>query len=161
MSNKKDNIDMEQLKCLVLAGWDDAQVAEFYGVTSRTLYRWKRQDDSFRQTLKEWKNLADEKVELSLYKRAHGYYHPEEKIFCQDGRVTKVNTIKHYPPDPTSMIFWLKNRNSANWRDRSELKHSGEIDGIADKITIIYGQSSKPRDNTDVEARASASLTDK
>ena len=131
---------MEQLEQLIMAGWNDKQVAEFYGVTSRTLYRWKEQDDEFRHTLKEWKNLADEKVELSLYKRAMGYSHQEEKIFCQDGKVTKVKTIKHYPPDPTSMIFWLKNRKSLERRDKKEVEHSGELD-----LKCLLSQDEKNR----------------
>ena len=41
--------------------------------------------------------------------------------------VTKVQTIKHYPPSETAMIFWLKNRDPENWRDRQEVEHSGGI----------------------------------
>jgi hypothetical protein len=29
--------------------------------------------------------------------------------------------VKHYPPDPTSMIFWLKNRQPQKWRDKHDL----------------------------------------
>jgi len=41
--------------------------------------------------------------------------------------VTKEIT-KEIPPDATSMIFWLKNRRSKEWRDKQEIEHSGEIE---------------------------------
>ena len=44
-----------------------------------------------------------------------GYSHPETKVFCQDGKITTYEVIKHYPPDFSSMCFWLKNR--AGWKD--------------------------------------------
>jgi len=28
--------------------------------------------------------------------------------------------VKQYPPDPTSAIFWLKNRQPKIWRDKQE-----------------------------------------
>ena len=30
---------------------------------------------------------------------------------------------KHYPPDVTACIFWLKNRCPDEWRDRHEQRH--------------------------------------
>ena len=32
-----------------------------------------------------------------------------------------VTVDKCYPPDPTSMIFWLKNRQPLVWRDKKEI----------------------------------------
>ena len=31
-------------------------------------------------------------------------------MFCYEGQVIVEPTIKHYPPDTTAAIFWLKNR---------------------------------------------------
>ena len=72
--------------------------------------------------------IADEIVERSLYERATGYSHESVKIFCnKDGDVVQVPFIEHVAPDPTSMIFWLKNRKPADWREKSEV----EIPGLA------------------------------
>ena len=46
-----------------------------------------------------------------------------EKIFCSRGKVIRVETVEHYPPDTTAMIFWLKNRQPDRWRDRAEVEH--------------------------------------
>jgi hypothetical protein len=37
------------------------------------------------------------------------------------------------PPDPTSMIFWLKNRGPAHWRDAWQIEHSVGKYIISDK----------------------------
>jgi len=31
------------------------------------------------------------------------------------------------PPDPTSMIFYLKNRRPDRWRDKQEVEHKGDL----------------------------------
>ena len=60
-------------------------------------------------------------AENSLFKRINGYSHPEDKIFNNQGVELVVPTIKHYPPDTTAAIFWLKNRQKDNWRDKQEV----------------------------------------
>jgi hypothetical protein len=119
---KFDGLDLEKVKSLVAQGKTDAQMAKFFGVNVDTWHEWKKVHPSFSDALKDWKVEADVKVEASLYDRARGYSHPEEKIFCNAaGEVTRVETVKHYPPDPTSMIFWLKNRQPEKWRDRQDI----------------------------------------
>ena len=50
--------------------------------------------------------------------------HQEEVIMQYQGKPIRVKTTKHYPPDPTSMIFYLKNRRPDRWRDKQELAGS-------------------------------------
>jgi len=107
-------------------GKTDKQIAEMLGVTPQTILNWKKGDREFFWSLKDAKALADQAVEASLYHRASGYSHPEEKIHVDKGVVTKVDTIKHYPPDAASAIFWLKNRQPDKWRDRIEHKIESE-----------------------------------
>ena len=72
--------------------------------------------------LKSGKQEADERVILSLYKRATGFEHDSVKIFCsKDGDVTQVPFREYVPPDTTAAIFWLKNRRKDEWRDKSEV----------------------------------------
>src|SRR5271169_6087785 len=50
--------------------------------------------------------------------RATGYSHPAVKVFMKrDGTTVEHKYTEHYPPDPTSMIWWLKNRRPDRWRD--------------------------------------------
>jgi hypothetical protein len=41
---------------------------------------------------------------------------------------------KHYPPDTTACIFWLKNRKPKEWRDRAELATDQEIAGVPNEM---------------------------
>ena len=43
------------------------------------------------------------------------------------GQVTLTPIIKHYPPDTTAAIFWLKNRKTDQWRDKQDVEHSGSV----------------------------------
>jgi len=108
-------------------GMTDKQMADVVGVSEQTVNNWKLKDPNFFESLKAEKEIADARVERSLFERATGYSHPEDKIFNDNGTPLVVQTVKHYPPDTTAAIFWLKNRKPKEWRDRQELEHSGEI----------------------------------
>ena len=110
-------------------GATNMDLAEFFGVSVATITNWKRENPEFLAAINEGKRLADERVEQSLYKRATGYSHPEEKIFCSDGSIVRATTTKHYPPDSTAMIYWLKNRKPKEWRDKHEMQLSGPDGG--------------------------------
>lgn len=120
--SKFNTIDWDNVKAMFEAGLSDKQVASVLKITEETLNNWKNENEDFFKSLKEWKLKSDEKVVRSLFERATGYSHPEEKIFQEKGEIIRANTIKHYPPDALSMIFWLKNRQPELWRDRQEVE---------------------------------------
>ncbi len=102
----------------------DVEVAEILQVNERTITNWKNKYPDFFLSLTDWKLDADKNVEQSLYKRATGFNRSVE-------RATKEGVVQCYeevPPDPTSMIFWLKNRQPKVWRDKAELEHSGNLE---------------------------------
>lgn len=121
----------EKVKDIVIRlakyGLTDKQMAEIIGVTEQTVNNWKKANPSFFESLKSEKEIADAKVERSLFERATGYSHAEDKIFNDNGQPLVVPTIKHYPPDTTAAIFWLKNRKPAEWRDKQDVEHSGGV----------------------------------
>lgn len=132
--SKFGTINRDQIRILAEKGFTDKEMAQFFGVTEQTWNNWKKAHPDFFEALKDWKLPADGKVERSLYERATGYSHPEEKIFQHNGEIVRTETIKHYPPDPTSMIFWLKNRQPENWRDKQEIEHTGLSDASDKEI---------------------------
>ena len=101
-------------------GATDQELADYFGVSVRTLYRWKNTQAEFRQALKPPKNAADERIERSLYERAAGYERDEVDIRVLNGEIVQTPIRKFYPPDTTAAIFWLKNRKPAEWRDKTE-----------------------------------------
>jgi hypothetical protein len=107
-------------KILELAeeGKTEEQIAEIIGIHVNTLRNWKGKHPTFLWALKESKGVADDLVEASLFQRAIGYTHPEEKVFCHLGQLVKHQGQKHIPPDVTAQIFWLKNRRPDEWREK-------------------------------------------
>lgn len=68
---------------------------------------------------------ADANVSASLYQRACGYSHPEEKIFCtKDGDIVTYDTIKHYPPSEVAGMMWLSNRQRHLWKNQQSMDHT-------------------------------------
>jgi hypothetical protein len=137
--SKLKSVSIEQMKLLYLDGKTDKQVCEFFNITPWTLNRWKKRHPELKATIKDWKIEADKVVEKCLYKRAQGYTYDEvtyEKsktgglgMVMSKGEIT---ALKHTPtaktkvvtkevaPDVLAQIFWLKNRQPENWKDRHE-----------------------------------------
>ncbi len=116
-----------QAEKLCALGATDAELADFFDVDVRTVYRWKHTSDEFCQALKAGKGQADARVERSLYHRAIGYEQEEVKIFMPAGADDPVYApfTAKIAPDTTAAIFWLKNRKPEEWRDKREVEHSG------------------------------------
>lgn len=117
-----------------LLGITDAQLAEYFEVSERTLNTWKDKHPEFLQSLKAGKDVADAQVADKLFTRAMGYTYTEKKVVKVDGKIKEEVTIeKQVPPDTTAQIFWLKNRQSANWRDKQEVEHTGTVFKVTKK----------------------------
>jgi hypothetical protein len=117
----------EQARKLCLLGATDKELADFFEISESTLNEWKLKYDEFSESLKEGKTIADATVTESLYKSANGYMHEDTDIRVIDGQIVTTPIIKYYPPHPTSLIFWLKNRQSARWRDKTEQSQTMDI----------------------------------
>jgi hypothetical protein len=118
----------KQAKILCELGATDQHLADSFGVSTVTINAWKAEFPEFLNSLKIGKEPADNMVERSLFQRALGYSHPEDDIRVIDGQIVITPTIKHYPPDTTACIFWLKNRRPEQYRANPE---PGEDDYVA------------------------------
>lgn len=114
----------KQATKLCLLGATDEELADFFDVATSTIYNWKKEHPEFLEAIKKGKVEADAMVANRLFKRALGYKHKDVDIRVCDGNIIQTPLIKHYPPDATSAIFWLKNRQPDKWRDKQEVQHS-------------------------------------
>ena len=133
---------------ILLQGWardglSDEQIAHNMGIAYSTLQEWKKKHLDISVALKKTKEIVDKEVENSLYKSAMGYDYEEiteERRFNkQTGDYELIITKrqkKHMPPNPTSIIFWLKNRRPEIWRDRQEITDTKALD----KLDSILGE---------------------
>ncbi|PHM63971.1 terminase [Xenorhabdus stockiae] len=118
----------EQARKLCLLGYTDKELADFFEVSESTLNNWKHDHPEFLESLKKGKQVADGEVAAKLFHRATGYEHAEDDIRVVEGKIVITPTVKHYPPDTTAAIFWLKNRQKDNWRDKIDHGVEGAVD---------------------------------
>ena len=114
---------------LLLQGWardglTDEQIAHNMGISTTTLYEWKKKYPEIADTLKKTKEVVDREVENALFKKA-----------CEG--------------DTTAMIFWLKNRRPYDWRDRKETALSGAVQTVPDKLTFVCAEDSDDENGKD------------
>ncbi len=121
----------KQAAKLCSQGYTDGEIADFFGISRQTLYRWQHQFPDFCVTLKAAKDIPDDRTERSLYERANGYSQEAVKIFMPAGASEPVcaKYIERFPPDTTAAIFWLKNRRPDQWRDKTINEHMGKDGG--------------------------------
>ena len=134
---------------LCLLGATNKQIAGVFNVAESTIDKWIQTHEGFSGAMKKGKTQADAEIAESLYHRAKGYSHPEDKILAvalggnMGSEVQVTPTIKHYPPDTAAAFIWLKNR--AGWRDKQEVKHEGNI-----SLTVLsYKDADSPGYNPD------------
>lgn len=132
-SFKKEFVAQAEKLCAL--GATDMELADFFEVDVRTIYRWKHTEPSFCQAVTCGKEHSDERVQRSLYNRAVGYSFDAVKIFMPAGAEEPVYApyTEHVAPDPAAAMNWLKNRRPEQWRDKQEIEHSGTVN-LADII---------------------------
>lgn len=126
---KYDPANNEMVEKLCKLGVTDAEMADFLKVDVATVHRWKKDHPEFCDALKRGKTLADAEIGQRLYQRAMGFEHDSEeiKVVGVGGGVSTIERVsvrKIYPPDATSLIFWLKNRRPKEWREKQEIQHT-------------------------------------
>lgn len=126
---------------LCLLGATDDELADFFKVTTSTINKWKIDHKEFSESIKRGKMDADANVANRLYQRAMGFEHDDEEIKVvslgqgEGSAVERVPVRKIYPPDPTSAIFWLKNRQPKKWRDKTEIDHTTKGESLNEKVS--------------------------
>jgi len=113
----------EQAAKLCQLGATDMEIADFFGVDVRTIYRWKNAHEEFCQAIRVGKEEADARVERSLYQKATGYDYVEQQAFKvkkaqYEEEVEIVDVERHQPSDTAAAIMWLKNRKPQHWKDK-------------------------------------------
>ena len=134
-SDYKPEFDAEAAE-MSANGATDQEMAEYFGVEVRSLYRWKNTQPSFRQSIKAGKEVSDERVERSLYERALGYERDEVDIRVVGGEIVQTPIRKFYPPDTTAAIFWMKNRRPSEWREAKAVEVTGAGGGPVQSVTM-------------------------
>ena len=98
-------------------GATNEDLGVFFGVSASTIAGWRRKYPEFKMAVLEGGAVADQKVAISLYKRAIGYTKKVRKAFVPARGQTPV--IAEYDeeviPDVQAQIHWLKSRRKDLW----------------------------------------------
>lgn len=151
---------------LAALGLTMQEIADFWDVNRATLNRWAKRRPDFRAALKRGKVKADTNVVKSLFKRAVGYryteIHYKETVITEGKRAGEVvrykekEVVKEMPPDPTSIIFWEKNRQPEKWKDDRALLLTGDKDGTPVPIQFVEVASKNSGGNSKKKKKAKA-----
>lgn len=137
---------------LAREGKTEKEIAKRLKVSYSTLRKYIEKYEVLKEALKEGKNEADAKVEAGLYFSAMGGTKILKKpmkvrntIIDKFGKkigekeeIVYADEEVYYPPNITSIIFWLCNRKKEVW------KHQRNIEFTADngkKIEITFGDA--------------------
>jgi hypothetical protein len=113
-----------QARKLCVKGFIDTEIAEFFDISEATLNNWKHAHPEFLESLKDGRVYSDDKVMNSLYNRALGFDYTETKTEDGDSGKKITVTTKKQVGDTTAQIFWLKNRQPKDWREKKEVEIS-------------------------------------
>ena len=133
---------------MTLIGATDKDLANAFEVDEKTINTWKSRYPKFLQSIKNGKEKADAQVGQRLFSRAMGYDAPDTHIAVYEGSVIKTPIIKHYPPDVTAQIFWLKNRRPKQFRDKPEVEVT-----VHNDVTVDTGKPPEEWGAAELEAR--------
>jgi len=136
-----------EVKQLISFGANITQIAQFFGITTTTLKKWRERNKSFDACFAVAMKDKNARVKEALYSRAVGCKHKETKVTNYKGDVQKTKIVKHYPPDVKACETWLYNRDPDNWQPRKAV--DGDFDdGEAVEpvsVTIEINDASKPK----------------
>lgn len=124
---KYDPAFCEQAAKLCELGATDIELADFFGVDTVTIYRWKNANERFCKAVIVGKEKADQRVERAFFNKAVGYTFESEKVFQHQGEIIRAATLEHVPPDAGAALNWLKNRKPDEWRDKQDIEHTGGV----------------------------------
>lgn len=135
-------------------GLTDVELAEYFGIAARTFYEWQKRFPEFRSAVVNGKKPANKRVAGALYRKATGYTIrfteiTRERAIDKNGRkrlvVTKeVDKAQHVPADTQAAMFFLKNRDPEQWRDRQEHEITGKDGGPIETRIIIGSHENDP-----------------
>lgn len=131
----------EQAAKLCALGATDFELADFFGVNTLTIHRWRHAHDDFCKSVRAGKEMADERVVRSLYQRAVGYSFESEKVYQYQGEIVRGPVVEHVPPDPGAAKLWLTNRRPEDWRDKQEVDVN-VVDKLAERMARMKARKS-------------------
>ena len=150
----------EQVYKLALGGFTNAQIADFLGLTTRTIEYWiSNKKPGFYEALRAGKMEADMKIAEALYRKALGYRYKETLTITnkEDVVIRKEVVEKQQAPDTFACLKWLQIRQRENWTDVSKSEVNINYKGALD-LNVVSEQLKDKEQFSDEEIALAAKL---
>lgn len=149
------NASAAALEKLVSYGHTDEFIASLFDVPLRVFKQWLEENPQLKNSVLRWRAGQNDKVEQALFKRAVGCSH-KETVVKVDKKTKEVDLIeidKHYPPDTTACLSWLKNKDPENWnKEVQNINKTGESTlNVVAKHAAVEDRLSKIKRDKEVE----------
>jgi len=125
--------------CAVYAaqGYTDTEIARKLRISPNTLLIWKSRIPEIIRAIASHRAPIAALVEVALAARAVGYSIDEvsvtEKLDENGHSISTTKSRKHIPGSIQAQRYYLNNRQSARWKEKVEMEHSGQINVTFDK----------------------------
>jgi hypothetical protein len=116
-------------KGFAIEGMIHPEISKKLGISLDTFKNWRKKYPEFFAAVKEGKEEADSKVIASLYKRCLGFTAQEQRALNVGGCLEIATVDVNVAPDPTSIVFWLCNRQRDKWHRGTRVELSGPDGG--------------------------------
>lgn len=116
-------------KFMAQRGAIQSEIADCFGVSTRTLQNWIAQFPEFQEAVSVGAEAFNTRVERALAERAIGFWvsWEEDRFDLKGEKIGSVVKRKYFPPDTTAGIYFTKNRMPERWRDVQEHRVQGEL----------------------------------
>jgi hypothetical protein len=120
---KREYAEQAQKLC-AMAGFTDQRLAEWFGVSEKTINSWKLKHVEFASALRAGKAETDDLVERATVAHITGYHVDTEKA-TRNGKVIVREWVKG---DANSGMKWLAARRPEIYREQRKVKHQLTMD---------------------------------
>jgi hypothetical protein len=119
--------NFERIKELLIAGTPEYKIYGELNIGKDTWAKAKKEQDEFKEIIKEANMLQVEVVENMLLRKCKGYKVTDTKTYIEKDdtgkekkRIEKFE--RNIPSSDSAIQFYLKNRKASKWKDRQEFK---------------------------------------
>lgn len=115
-------------------GYTNALVAKKFQISPRTLDYWIENNESFKESVLDGREVSNSQSELKLHKMAHGYFQEVIEPKIAGGEVVMVTYKKFIPPSFSALRFEMINKMPQLYRDKVEETEDKEQDTTTEII---------------------------
>lgn len=128
---------------LIKAGNTIPEIAEVFGISVSTVWKWRAAHPEFLQVFLESNPHFDARVEMALGQRAVGYDYDSVKVFQFNGIPVIVPIKVHVPPDVNASRFWLQARQNDRWKVKEEVEITPASEAFVELWKQMGGKKNK------------------